>query len=55
VPDRLLVDEPAGIVVSGCTPGQEVTVTASSQLVDGTLGDLPGRMHQLNELVSIPA
>ena len=24
-------------------------------MLDGTLGDLPGRMNQLNELVSVPA
>lgn len=34
VPDQLLVDEPGGVVISGCVPGQAVTVTASSQ-VDG--------------------
>lgn len=34
VPDQLLVDEPGGIVISGCQPGQSVTVTASSR-IDG--------------------
>jgi hypothetical protein len=34
VPDQLLVDEPGGIVISGCQPGQAVTVTASSR-IDG--------------------
>ena len=33
-PDRLLVDEPGGIVISGCIPGQAVTVTVSSE-IDG--------------------
>jgi dienelactone hydrolase len=34
VPSRPLIDEPAGIVISGCAPGRPVTVTASS-LIDG--------------------
>lgn len=34
VPDQLLVDEPGGIVINGCPPGQAVTVTASSR-IDG--------------------
>ena len=40
VPSRPLIDEPAGIVISGCAPGRSVTVTASS-LIDGFahLGD----------------
>ena len=36
VPDQLLVDEPGGIVISGCPPGQAVTLTASSQ-IDGVV------------------
>jgi dienelactone hydrolase len=34
VPGQLLVDEPGGAVISGCMPGQAVTVTASSR-IDG--------------------
>src|SRR5215470_13084052 len=34
VPSRPLIDDPAGIVISGCAPGGPVTVTASS-LIDG--------------------
>src|SRR6516162_2607454 len=34
VPSRPLIDEPAGIVISGCAPGRPVTVTAST-LIDG--------------------
>ena len=34
VPSRPLIDEPAGIVISGCAPGRSVTLTASS-LIDG--------------------
>jgi dienelactone hydrolase len=34
VPDQPLIDEPCGVVINGCMPGQEVTVTASSQ-IDG--------------------
>ncbi len=32
VPDQALVDEPAGVVISGCAPGQAVTVTASARV-----------------------
>jgi Acyl-CoA thioester hydrolase/BAAT N-terminal region len=32
VPDQLLVDEPGGATISGCEPGQAVTVTATSQI-----------------------
>lgn len=34
VPGQLLVDEPSGIVISGCPPGEVVTVAASAQ-IDG--------------------
>ena len=34
VPNQLMVDEPGGVVISGCMPGQGVTVTAFSQ-IDG--------------------
>jgi dienelactone hydrolase len=34
VPDRPLVDDPAGTVIRGCVPGQVVTVTASFR-IDG--------------------
>ena len=33
VPSRPLIDEPLGILISGCAPGRPVTVTASS-LID---------------------
>ena len=36
VPSRPLIDEPAGIVISGCAPGRPVTVTASA-LIDGSV------------------
>jgi len=36
VASRPLIDEPAGIVISGCAPGEPVTVTASS-LIDGSV------------------
>src|SRR5215470_16561791 len=36
VPSRPLIDEPVGILISGCAPGRPVTVTASS-LIDGSV------------------
>ena len=36
VPSRPLADEPIGAVISGCAPGQAVTVTASSR-IDGSV------------------
>src|SRR5215469_2666453 len=36
VPSRPLIDEPAGILISGCAPGRSVTLTASS-LIDGSV------------------
>ena len=36
VPSRPLVDEPIGILISGCVPGRPVTITASS-LIDGSV------------------
>ena len=36
VPSRPLIDEPAGIVISGCAPGRPLTLTASS-IIDGSV------------------
>src|SRR5215470_8132738 len=36
VPSRPLIDEPAGIVISGCAPGRPLTLTASS-FIDGSV------------------
>lgn len=33
----------------------DTSVEICQWMLDGTLGDLPGAMRQLNELVSVPA